>query len=95
MGLGMILIPERCICAAWKTVDGNIYRGHRHSHCIAAILDAKKTPSAKPYDQGFMTSANRFVMRSEGAKLEREARTISVWTGQLFESDILFSEDLY
>jgi hypothetical protein len=95
MGLGMILIPEQCICAAVKFADGRIVRGHRHDACFITASGWTPTPDTHGHVQGFMTSANRFVDRSEGARLERSARRVSAWTLQPFDADILFSEDLY
>ena len=93
----MILIVELCICAAWKDTTGYIWRGHRHDKCYKAMAecDPPRIPSREPDAQGFVTSANRFVDRHEGADLMRTARHISADTGQLFTSGTLFSEDLY
>ena len=34
---------EVCICAAVKSEDGSIFRGHRHADCIKAMLERGKT----------------------------------------------------
>jgi uncharacterized radical SAM superfamily protein len=88
-------MKEICICAAVKTTDGIIIRGHRHSDCMVAIWTLKKEPSKKNEDHGFITSHNRFVDREEGAKLFNESGATSVYTNKVGVKDILFSEDLY
>lgn len=85
---------EICICAAVKTDQGEIYRGHRHGDCFFAITRRKKKIAKTPEAQGFITSKNRFVNRKEGAELQNKAGIKSVWTkGKIVK--MLFSEDLY
>lgn len=46
------------------------------------------------WEQGFMTSKNRFVTRKQGRKLQDDAGIKSVdRTG--YQTDTLYSEDLY
>lgn len=81
---------EICICAAWKTTDGTIIRGHRHCSCLWQMQDMGLKPDEGLDAEGFITSYNRFVDRVEGLRLQKAA-------GQKFhkEARILFSEDLY
>jgi len=87
-------VKEICICAAVIAEDGEIIRGHRHGDCFRAIIDRKKIIGKGFNSQGFITSKNRFVDRKEGARLQKEAKIISVWTGKAVKG-ILCSEDLY
>ncbi len=85
------IMKEYCICAAVKTKDGIVVRGHRHGDCYATILKMQKEVSR---EQGFVTSLNRFVTREEGARLQNEADIKSVYTKRRINR-ALFSEDLY
>jgi hypothetical protein len=85
-----------------KNVEkGIVVCGHRHSNCIdimktlGTLRSVVKGPeSVGDYEQGFMTSHNRFVDRIE-------AMQIAINQNQVLESDLynpligLFSEDLY
>lgn len=85
-----------------KNVDrGIVVCGHRHSNCIdimkclANLRSVKNgSESVGEYEQGFMTSKNRFVNRIE-------AMEIAINTEQVKEENLcnpligLFSEDLY
>lgn len=86
---------EICICAAVKTECGKIIRGHRHFDCIRSINE-RDLKIAYPSNeaQGFITSLNRFVSRTEGRKLQDQAGLLSV-AKDGFRSGTLFSEDLY
>ncbi len=90
----LMVEKEICICAAVKTDDGEIIRGHRHSDCIKTIIANGRIPHYSPKSQGFITSDNRFVGREKGARLQNEAKILSVWTKKPAKN-ILFSEDLY
>lgn len=83
---------EVCICAAIRTKDGNVYRGHRHGDCFIEIL-ARGTDRSG-CEQGFVTSRNRFVSRSLGRILQDAAGIPSAYTGG-FSGNTLLSEDLY
>lgn len=77
--------------------DGYVVRGHRHD---GAIHTASRMPRYSREDvynaeQGFVTSLGRFVDRTEGARLMREAEWHVPQTGLFFIGDMLFSEDLY
>lgn len=85
---------EIVICAAVKTTTGKIFRCHRHSDGIQAIKDRHFSFSDKPEDEGFITSKNRYVTRSEGRKLQDKAGIKSVCPDG-YCSNTLFSEDLY
>lgn len=81
---------EICICAAWKTEEGTIIRGHRHPHAYHVAEEMHLTPSRDPNAQGFITSRNRFVGREEGAKLQKAAGLMDPRA-----TNCLTSEDLY
>ena len=86
-------MKEICICAAVKTEDGVLIRGHRHSDCLYKIHSMGKTRLKEKNAQGFITSRNRFVDRTEGLKLQKEAGITSADPeGYGYQ---LFSEDLY
>jgi hypothetical protein len=88
-------MSEICICAAIKIDDGKIIRGHRHHDCIAIIQANGIGPiGSEKGEQGFVTSANRFVNRKEGYQLQIAAGIKSIAVGG-YRGDILFSEDLY
>lgn len=85
---------EIIICAAIKTSEGQIVRGHRHNHCFSVLHELGL--SRYGHEQGFMTSTNRFVDRTEACNLQKAAGIASV----LPEKDAylhgeLYSEDLY
>jgi hypothetical protein len=90
---------EFCICAAIQLDDGRVIRGHRHDDCIQTAIKWEKAGQQigrlRQESQGFVTSRGRFVDREEGAALMRRIHWQSAWTGGQFESDMLFSEDLY
>lgn len=85
---------EICICAAVKAHDGTIYRGHRHGDCMITIRREKKEIGSSGHDQGFMTSNNRFVTRTEGRILQDKAGIPSA-DPEGYRGNTLFSEDLY
>lgn len=87
---------EICICAAVKTKEGRIIRGHRHSDCLQAIHTRHLTPAENQHGdgQGFITSLNRYVDRKEGLRLQLEAGIKSVDPSGKYGSE-LYSEDLY
>lgn len=91
-------MKEICICAAVRTKDGTVIRGHRHADALQNALNRQpplEFDHGAPWQgQGFVTSTNRFVDRTEGALLQRLAGIPSVMTKQL-PVEILFSEDLY
>jgi hypothetical protein len=91
---------EFIICAAIRHDEtGNIYYGHRHSHCLEAsngelswLLNREEISKIKR-TQGFITSQNRFVDR-------KEALVIALANNQVknkseIQGDSLYSEDLY
>jgi hypothetical protein len=75
--------------------SGVVVAGLRHGYCIATFvaLTGKRSvlPECGAYVQGFITSKDRFVDRSEAMTLAKEAGQAP--TSQSFEE--LFSEDLY
>ena len=86
---------EICICAAIRFKDGTIIRGHRHDSCYKTAM---VMPALRDYlhqaEQGFVTSANRFVDRGTAWCLQRDAGRVSADPGG-YRGEILFSEDLY
>ena len=88
---------EKIICSAVK-VNGEVFRGHRHCHAILAMNDklswnmGRQEIARLNTEQGFVTSENRFVDRSEAIKIAIEAKQIDECKSNNPE---LFSEDLY
>lgn len=87
-------MKEIVICAAVKTTDGKVYRGHRHHDCIQAIRRRDLKPSTSPSAQGFITSKNRYVTREVGRKLQ-DAAGIPSASPEGYMGTTLYSEDLY
>ena len=85
---------ETCICAAVKTEEGQVIRGHRHHDAMHAAGMAFCRPLRGEEGQGFVTSRGRFVDRREGRKLQEAAGIGSCAPGG-YRGDLLFSEDLY
>jgi hypothetical protein len=75
---------------------GIVICGHRHPHCIGAFnaLTGLRsvTPDCGEYEQGFLTSHNRFVDRKEGFDIAANAFQLGVTYANQTE---LYSEDLY
>lgn len=90
-------MKEIVICAAIKTDDGKIIRGHRHADAIHAAMNEGYTLSSLSFaDQGFVTSKNRYVTREEGRILQDLAGIPSADTEHPgYKGSTLFSEDLY
>jgi hypothetical protein len=85
---------EICICAAVKSTDGIIFRGHRHGDCMVTIQNLNKYIDTAINAQGFITSKNRFVTREEGRILQDKANIKSA-DPEGYRGKTLFSEDLY
>lgn len=85
-------MSEICICAAIKTFEGKVIRGHRHDDCIQTAIKMGLNPLREAGSQGFMTSANRYVGREEAMRLQLAAHVDSA---HAYRGSILFSEDLY
>jgi len=72
---------------------GLVFCGHRHPQCMhtmSSITGLRSvTVEVGEYVQGFLTNKNRFVDRSEGAKIAFEAGQTDK------ELKTLYSEDLY
>ena len=88
-------MKEICICAAIKCNDGYIVRGHRHHDCMAIASLMDKDCDMRDHQQGFVTSANRFIDRWEGYKLQVAANIPSASRDGYRANGRLFSEDLY
>lgn len=93
-------MKEFIICAAIRNEDnGEIFYGHRYTHCITAFNDTlswalnREQISKVKKTQGFITNLNRFVDRKEALVIASESSQIiperQVIGGQLY------SEDLY
>lgn len=91
-------MKEIIICAAIRMKDGYIIRGHRHADCFRAADRIKKYRDERPFsdDQGFITSQNRYVNRTEGAEIQKAAgiKSILCDVDAYFRGE-LYSEDLY
>lgn len=83
---------EIVICSAIKTKNGLIIRGHRHADAIMTANRMKL--DLTEYQQGFITSNNRYVSREEGRILQDKAGIKSV-DPEGYHGTTLFSEDLY
>ena len=88
----MIEGKEIVICAAIRCTDGSIIRGHRHGDALRTAQSCGKTTAHSI--QGFITSANRFVDREEGLRLQKAAGIPSA-DPDGYRGHNLFSEDLY
>ncbi len=89
---------EQCICAAIQfpaNRTGMIVRGHRHDACYKTAMGiADVRDYLHEAEQGFITSANRFVGRKEAMQIQIASGIQSAAEGG-YRGDILFSEDLY
>lgn len=97
--------PEICICSAIRLPDGRLIRGHRHGDCIRTaveLIDHRHSIGLEPTgwsssmcdEQGFITSANRYVGREEGLRLQLAAGIESACRSGYRHRE-LFSEYLY
>ena len=84
---------ETVICAAVRMPDGAVFRGHRHGDALHAAQAPPKYRDVRPTEQGFVTSRNRYVDRSEALRLQLAAGVPSADSGG-YRGE-LFSEDLY
>lgn len=85
---------EIVICAAVRASNGKVVHGHRHADAVRTLQGMPGYEDERPYgdDQGFITSEDRYVTRSEGLKIQLEAGIESANSGYIEE---LYSEDLY
>jgi len=79
--------------------SGLVFCGHRHPHCMYSMIaiTGKRSVTNAPdgvgeYEQGFLTNFNRFVDRTEGAKIALNCGQIEKLN---YSSKELYSEDLY
>lgn len=90
---------EICICpAVIDPITGEIVRGQRHAGPMAMIWSSHVSPPRiLDAHQGFITSANQFVSREEGLRIQKAAGILSAntETGEYTSDSQLFSEDLY
>ncbi len=85
-------MPETCICAAIKLVDGTVIQGLRHHLCLGEAFS--RGLSITGHEQGFITSTGRFVDRLVGKAIQNLAGLPSAAPGG-YRGDLLYSEDLY
>jgi len=74
---------------------GVVFCGFRHIHCINTkyVLTGLRDAESGKYEQGFLTSHNRFVNREEALQIAlQENQIIDL---NKIRSNKLFSEDLY
>lgn len=70
--------------------EGFVLCGRRHHNCITNLtVFGKKMADYKDKTQGFITSKDKFVNRSEASIIAEQAGQIKACNGTLF------SEDLY
>lgn len=85
---------EVVICAAVLSDDGQVLRCHRHHDGLRALADRELAPAEHERAQGFVTSRNRYVDRTEAMQLQLDAGIESAAPGG-YRGETLFSEDLY
>ena len=88
---------EFILCAAID-YNGTIICGHRHNDCYLVLKELITNPVLPPREkQGFLTSQNRFVNRSEAWKIAKENNQIKYGydASENEEDSILISENLY
>jgi hypothetical protein len=74
---------------------GIVFCGHRHPHCLYQMvaITGKYQHQAGKEIQGFLTSKNRFVDRTEAATIHlNSGGTLNYSTTQLYSED-LYNED--
>jgi hypothetical protein len=89
---GRPVLPEHCVCAAYKLADGKIVSGRRHHNCLGMI--ERHGWSRIGSTDGFLTSMGRFVTREEGRQLQ-DAAGIPSAAPDGYRGKTLYSEDLY
>ena len=79
---------EFVVSAAVRASNGKVVTGHRHIDAIRELQEMLGYENEQPHgeNQGFVTSANRFVNREEAYRLHFPERT---------EPGELQSDDLY
>lgn len=85
---------EYILCAA-ILFEGTIIAGHRHNDCYNVLRKLKGEFTTLPKEQGFLTSKNRFVDRSEAWFIAKENNQIMSYMLEDDEYHTLISEDLY
>lgn len=100
-------MKEKIVCAAIYYADfpkafllpvnlnsGVVVSGLNHAQIIHIMLSltGKKQYQCQPYEQGFITTLNRFVDRIEGLEIATREKQIAHKHGN---PGTLFSEDLY
>ncbi len=97
------LQKEHILCAAILH-HSTVVAGRRHSDCYETLINLLKRDSHHEIptedlpsreQQGFLTSHNRFVSRSEAFKIAKENNQIIHKLHDDSDEGILISEDLY
>ena len=90
-------MKEVCICSAVRAKDGYIYRGQRHADALIGLQRMPAYKNERPHgdDQGFITSHNRYVTRSEAYEIQKKAGIESVCPSGSYLHGECYSEDLY
>lgn len=92
---------EKILCAAVKINHNGeelIIPGFRHGDCFKLAIKINENVHISSKDQGFLTSKNRFVSRTEAYKIAIKTRQTDEYEGdRVFcgEDKILINEDLY
>ena len=95
-------MTERILCAAIWIDDGKwhvhqpvptgfVVCGHRHHNCYATVAAFTGGVIVDERSDGFLTSAGRYVERTEGMQIAKAAGQVSA----RLRSPELYSEDLY
>lgn len=95
--------PEIIICAAVIAEDGAIYRGHRHRDCLFAMKSEgrNRDPNMSArFNEGFITSRNRYVSRKEAYEIQvaagiHSALEVTTHADGAYLHGECYSEDLY
>jgi len=76
---------------------GIVFCGWRHPQCLYSMVSLTGLAQHETGEniEGFLTSKNRFVDRTEGAKIAFNADQIIDNPRHQFNPDRLYSEDLY
>ena len=84
--------PVTYIVAAAMIVEGVLYAGMRHSHCIQAAYKRTGKPVLSESPDGFIDNHMNFLDRRESLKLAEKTGQLQRRTGP---GDELYSEDLW
>jgi hypothetical protein len=76
---------EKVICAAVRASNGKVVRGDRHHDAIRTLQGMLGYESEQPSgdNQGFVTSADRFVYYADRPPFEEILAEIGKWVNKL------------